>query len=99
MSEIATTSFSNKCEILADIWLNHREDPDLQDFIEDNDIGIPLGYILSEKLAEPVAESVKYIEQTFSLLLTKLELDDLGWNYFDEMRDESRWEAEDLEGN
>lgn len=95
MSEIATTSFSNKCEILADIWLNHREDPDLKDFIEDNDIGIPLGYILSEKLAEPIAESVKYIEQTFSLLLTKLELDDLGWNYFDEMRDEWNWAQED----
>ena len=64
MSDTPTNHFSRKCEILADIWLNYRDDEALKDFIYYNDIGIPLAYIIFEGLAKPEEISEKYVEET-----------------------------------
>lgn len=66
------TPFSKQCEILSDLWMNHRDDEELQDFIEYNDLGLPLAYILTSGLAAPVEESSVYIEETFNLLVFAL---------------------------
>lgn len=99
MSDIPTNHFSRKCEILADLWLNHRSDDEFQDFIEYNDIGLPLAYAFTEELAKPTEISTKYIEETFALLVEALELNpDLEYESLDEMFAESQWEQEDKDG-
>lgn len=92
MSEIATTSFSNKCEILADLWLNHKGDSDLEDFIEYNDIGLPLAYAFAEELAKPTEIGTKYIFETYALLVERLDIEDKEYESIDEMFSESDWE-------
>ena len=47
------TPFSNKVAILADLWINYRDDEQFQDFIEYNDLGLPLGYLINTELATP----------------------------------------------
>ena len=94
MSDTPTNHFSKKCEILADLWLNYREDEMLQEFFEYNDIGIPLGYAISEELAKPTEIGVRYVEETYALLLESLELPDLEWEMVDDMFAEAEFQAE-----
>jgi hypothetical protein len=98
MSETPTNHFSRKCEVLADLWLNHRGDSDLEDFIEYNDIGLPLAYAFAEDLAKPTALAEKYIEETYALLVEALEIPaDYDYESLDEMFDTSDREIRESE--
>jgi hypothetical protein len=98
MSDIPTNRFSSQCEILADLWLNHRGDSDLEDFIDYNDIGLPLAYAFAEDLAKPTALAEKYIGETYALLVEALDIEDREYESLDEMFSESKWEQEDKDG-
>lgn len=69
------TDFSNKIAILSDLWINYREEDQLEDFILYNDIGLPLAYCVSSELATVDDKGIMYIEETFNLLCAALELD------------------------
>ena len=69
------TNFSNKTAILADLWTNYRDDDSFQDFIEYNDLGLPLGYIVNTELATATDQGIMYIDETFNLLCAALEID------------------------
>lgn len=80
------TTFDDKCSILADLWLNYRQEDDFSDFIEYNDLGLPLAFLLSEGLVKTSNESGKnMIEESFDLLLSALELEDEGYDTLDDM--------------
>lgn len=90
MSDTPTNHFSRQCEILADLWLNHKGDEQLADFIEYNDIGLPLAYAFAEDLAKPTELATKYITETYALLVEALGLTDSEeWESIDEMFDNS----------
>jgi hypothetical protein len=65
--------------------MNYREDEGLQDFIEYNDLGLPLAYFLYNELVLPTKQSEIYIEETFSLLVAALDVEDVGFESLDEM--------------
>ena len=44
------TDFSKKCEILGMFYFRFRDTQDLSEFIEFNDVGLPLAYLTSEGL-------------------------------------------------
>lgn len=79
------TNFSSKCSILGKIWEDHREDKEFVDFIEYNDLGLPLAYLNSEGLAMPSSDGMKYIEETFELFLSSLNVKDTGFNDLNEV--------------
>lgn len=82
-----TTPTNTKAEILADLWLNYRQDAEFADFIEYNDIGLPLAYVISNGIVEmtPIAEG--FVNETFELLLAGLGLDedDVGFDSLDDL--------------
>ena len=80
-----TTNFLNKTSILAELWMNYRDDEGLQDFVEYNDLGLPLAYFLYNELVLPTKQSEIYIEETFSLLVAALDVEDVGFESLDEM--------------
>jgi hypothetical protein len=79
------TSLENKINVLAELWLDYREDENLQDFLEYNDIGLPLAYFISSQIVEISPRSEIYIDETFHLLLKSLELEDTGFNNLTEV--------------
>ena len=79
------TTFDNKCNILSELWVDYRDEADLQDFISYNDLGLPLGFLVSENLATPSQRAKDMIEETFVLLLASLEVEDAGFESFDEL--------------
>jgi hypothetical protein len=69
------TDFDTQCAILADLWLNYKDVDGLKDFLEYNDIGLPLAYCVHSELAEITESGITYIQETFDLLVESLELD------------------------
>ena len=67
--------FSSKCEILGDLWINYREDEDFQDFMQYNDIGLPLAYAISAGLAKAEPQGELYVNETWDLFVDALGLD------------------------
>lgn len=79
------TTFSKKCEILADLWLNYRDDEAFIDFIEYNDIGLPLAYMIANGIVESSQTGNDFIEEAFNLLVNALGIEDNGFDNLDEM--------------
>ena len=79
------TTFQNKCNILSELWMNYRHDQNFEQFISYNDLGLPLAYILSSGIANATEASERFIEETFTLLLSSLEVDDTGFDTLDDI--------------
>lgn len=69
------TSIEDKVAILADLWMNYRDDEDFTDFVQYNDLGLPLAYAIDNEIVEMTPSSRTFIEETFSMLLDLLEVD------------------------
>jgi hypothetical protein len=65
--------------------MNYRDDEGLQDFIEYNDLGLPLAYFLYNELVLPTKQAEVYIDETFTLLVAALGVEDVGFESLDEM--------------
>jgi hypothetical protein len=86
MTENTSTTYSNQLAILADLWLNYRQDEEFQDFIEYNDIGLPLAYIIHNEIVKSSDTAEKFVGETFELLLAGLEIDnDTGFETLDDI--------------
>ena len=79
------TNFSSRCNILAELWIDYRQDENFTDFIEYNDLGLPLAYSISEGLATPNEQGIKYINETFDLLLEALGKEDEGFETLEDV--------------
>lgn len=79
------TDFSKVCEILGTLYANYKEDEDLKDFIDFNDLGLPLAYFTSENLCEVSDDGARYITETWQLFLASMDMEDTGWDSLDEM--------------
>ena len=81
------TTKSNKAHILADLWLNYRDDEEFLDFVEYNDLGLPLAYMVSNSIVETNPRAEQFIEETFDLLLSGMGIEDKDFESLDELLD------------
>jgi hypothetical protein len=79
------TTFDNKASILADLWLNYKQDDEFADFIEYNDIGLPLAYAIANDIVKTTPVATRFIEESFDLLLAGLGYEDLTFEDLDEL--------------
>ena len=63
------TPFDERCSILSSLWKTQKDNKELQDFVEYNDLGLPLAYFVAEGLVTIHDEARIYIDETFDLLL------------------------------
>jgi len=68
------TDFETQCAILSDLWLNYKNHEELEDFVEYNDLGLPLAYLIHTDLARVTDDGIPYVEETFNLLCAALDL-------------------------
>ena len=78
-------TFENKITILAELWMNYRDDEDLQDFVEYNDLGLPLAYFLMNEIVLPTSQSELYINESYDLFIASLQVADREWESLDEV--------------
>jgi hypothetical protein len=65
--------------------MSYREDDNFADFFSYNDLGLPLAYLIDAGIVKPTDMSNKFIEETFALLLTSLEVEDEGFEELDDV--------------
>jgi hypothetical protein len=75
-----SSSFFTKCAILSDVYTNHAEDESLAEFVEYNDIGLPLAQRVNaaeeiSDLDEDDQDNFDYIEETWEQLCETLDVD------------------------
>ena len=79
------TDFTKVCEILGTLYANYKEDEEFKDFIDFNDLGLPLAFLASENLCEVSDDGARYITETWILLVQSLGLQDIGFETLDQM--------------
>jgi hypothetical protein len=79
------TDFDNQCTILGALYSNYGQDPEFEDFVTYNDVGLPLAYLRSEGLSIPTDDGVRYIQETWELFLGGLGIEDTGFENIDEV--------------
>lgn len=72
MSETTPTPFGSKCDILGELWVSYKNDPEFQEFMEYNDLGLPLAYALSAEIITATPKAEMFVSETFELLLAAL---------------------------
>ena len=70
-----TTPYNIKYAILSDLWTNYKDDKEMADFFAYNDLGLPLAFMIEQKIVESTPVAQVYIEETFELLCESLGLD------------------------
>jgi hypothetical protein len=79
------TDFSNVCDILGELYSQYAEEKEFKDFIQFNDLGLPLAYMVRERLATPSDDGVRYVMETWELFLHSLGAEDTGFANLDEL--------------
>jgi len=84
---MAKTTFDNKALILGQLWINYKMEDEWIDFVEYNDLGLPLAFAFAEGIINDTPSLQQYINETWDLLLEGMELDDIGFSDFKELID------------
>ena len=79
-------TFSNRCRILSELWFDYRNDADLKNFMEYNNLGLPIAYAIHGEIVLPTELAKQYVNETFELFAESLGLDpQRDWLNVDEM--------------
>jgi hypothetical protein len=86
----SVTPFDTKVKILAALWVTFGEEPDWQDFISQEDLGLPLAFMIANAWVDKKAVLGKsgedLIHETFENLLTGLDIEvDTGFENLDQI--------------
>lgn len=85
MTDTNQTPYAKRAEILGDFWISYKEDPDFTDFVEYNDLGLPLAYAIAKEIAHSTAKAEMFINETFDLLLEALGEEDTGFELLSDL--------------
>lgn len=83
--ECMKTPITKQTEILAELWIEYKNDTGFEDFISYNDLGLPLAYAISADIVSASERANLFIEETFGLLLEALSLEDEGFESLDDL--------------
>jgi hypothetical protein len=65
--------------------MNHRTDEEFRDFVEYNDLGLPLAYAIAENVVSVSDKAKLFIEETFDVLIAGLEIEDVGFDTLNDL--------------
>ena len=69
-------TFETKVRILGQFYTEFKDDKELENFFEYNDVGLPLAYFIFLDLAKETKLGEEAVQETFILLLDTLKLDE-----------------------
>jgi hypothetical protein len=84
-----TTDFRSKAEILAELWMDYRDDEGFKDFIEYNDLGLPLAYAVANGIVDSNEMVERFIDETFRVLLAATGVEDLGYDNLQDLLEQA----------
>jgi hypothetical protein len=83
-----STTREAKISILADLWMDYRGEDQFKDFMEYNDLGLPLAYLISNGLVKANETAEGFVLEAFDVLLAGLNIqEDTGFETLDDLLD------------
>jgi hypothetical protein len=79
------TPIESRIDILADFWITYKDNPEFKDFIQYNDLGLPLAYAISSGIISESPVANGFVNETFDLLLEAMEVPDDGFETLDDL--------------
>lgn len=79
------TSTENKIQILAELWMDYRDEAEFEDLVAYADLGLPLAYCVANGIVESSAALEPIFEETFDLFLEALGFEDEGFESMEEI--------------
>jgi len=94
MDDKSLTPFAEKCMILADFWTENKGEEEFAEFIQYNDLGLPLAYLVNAEIVEQSSRVQVFVGETWDLFLSGLGVEDKGFECLADVYD-----AMDAAGN
>jgi hypothetical protein len=82
-----TTDFDVIHEILADVWMDYRDDEAFAEIIEFADIGFPLAWAVHNGVVPSTDQSWDFVRNTWEMLLVLLKIEDTGFETLTDLFD------------
>ena len=80
------TPIETQVDILAELWLDYRDEQYFAEFVSYADLGLPLAYLLSKGIVTHNPEANKFITDTWETFLGLCGIEeDTGFDILDEM--------------
>lgn len=80
------TPIETRYDILSELWIEYRDQGEFNDFIDYNDLGLPLAFALAEGMVKPTDKSTLIVNETFDLFLATLSIEeDAGYDSLDDL--------------
>jgi hypothetical protein len=79
------TPYKVKCEILAEVWMDYRDDENFADLFSYGDLAFPLAYAVSNDIIKSTKEAKKFIVEVFDLMVSSFGLEDTGFEDLDDI--------------
>jgi hypothetical protein len=80
------TPAETQAEILAELWMDYRDEPHFAEFIDYADLGLPLAYLLSKGIVTHNTEADKFLSDTWETFLGICGIEeDTGFDILEEM--------------
>jgi hypothetical protein len=73
------TDFDSRALILGQLWVNFKTDDEWSDFMEYNDLGLPLAFAFAEGIINHTPTLEQYINETWNLFIEALDIEDEGF--------------------
>jgi hypothetical protein len=68
------------------LFRSYKTDKFFKDFIEYNDIGLPIAFLVENELVEATELAKRYVYETWDIFLAALEIsEDIGWTSLEEL--------------
>ncbi len=81
-----TTDYAKQIEILNEVWYHHRDEEQFFDFVDFNDVGLPLAHLIHKGIVESTPMAEELIRESFGLLLALFNINnDTGFNSLKEI--------------
>ena len=89
-------AYTLKIAVLSDLYYNYRDQEPYKEFAEYNDIGLPLAYVVHNNLAEIGPEGRVFIEETYDLLCSAMDINpEDEYHTFEDMIDDHEMRNEE----
>jgi hypothetical protein len=80
------TPIETQADILAELWMDYRDEQYFAEFVSYADLGLPLAYLLSKGIVTHNPEANKFITDTWETFLGLCGIEeDTGFDILDEM--------------
>jgi hypothetical protein len=85
MSDPGNTTYESIVSIMAELWLDYREDEAFTELYEYADLAFPLAFALQYGIIDTTEKAEAMIREAFGLLLDTLEAEDSGFDNLNEL--------------